>query len=146
MSEPYITFETATHQYNALREEIRHIKARTLIALLASSILVFYLLTIPLELRYYRSTFFLRAGVLVNAISWLFWCYPSYISLVRSLWTKRDRDLMKGSLGEQEELLKQYQYTFYEYRRLRLIGSIVEVLVALQFFAMGIVFVLSMYY
>jgi len=53
---------------------------------------------------------------------------------------------MKGSLGEQEELLKQYQYTFYEYRRLRLIGSIVEVLVALQFFAMGIVFVLSMYY
>ena len=130
MQEDYISLETATRQYEAVLQDIRHSKIRTLIELLVASILLLY--------PRFQNVLFLRTAVVLNALAWIVWCLPSYLYLARSFWRRNYRDSFKAGVS-QDRLLEQYERTLYEYRRQKQTAAIVDVLIAFQFVLLAVV-------
>lgn len=133
-------------QTESLRKGIWQSKTKTLIELLASSFIVFS--SFGLDLIKYEFPFSFRVVLIfpavLNAMSWVYWVF------LGSLFSEPLLTRMRSHEPESEELESRFVYdehemVLYTLRRQKRLERIIDLLVASQFIAMGLVVASFMY-
>ncbi|WP_318505804.1 hypothetical protein [Photobacterium leiognathi] len=124
-----------------LRKELRYMKTRTLVVLVASTWLVYLGMSTLARMEFpYQYGAFLTIPVMINAMLWVFWGLSSYLNAM-GLGTPR---IEMKELDERDRyyLIDILRYTLHKQQRRNLA---IELVAAIQFAIMSAIWVLSLF-
>jgi hypothetical protein len=142
-----VSIDFVIKQDSTLRNDITKSKTRSLIALLASTYLLYYwfdsvaTLTLKTSLDSYQFLFPLRTRLFLimpavfNLLGWAYWGFSQYLANFKAIKLKSS-DTESEDVGY-KDVLDQYQLTRLNYRRQRFSELIVNFVIAMQLVAMG---------
>ncbi|MFT6989627.1 MAG: hypothetical protein ACJASL_001600 [Paraglaciecola sp.] len=127
-------------ELNYLRKELRYIKNKTLVVIIASTWLVYIGMSTLTQFDIpYKYGAVIAIPVLINAMIWVFWGMSSYLNSMGFGIHRMEMD--KFDVTDEDYLIDALRYTLHKQQRKSLA---IEFFAALQFAIMSAIWVLSL--
>jgi hypothetical protein len=128
-------------ELNYLRKELRYIKTKTLVVLIASTWLVYIGMSTLARFDVpYQYAALVAIPVMINAMVWAFWGLSSYLSSMG--FDIHRKDMSKFDVTDESYLIDALRYTLHRQQKKSLV---IELFAALQFSILSAIWVLSLF-